>query len=167
MTKNFRNFQLGIGFFLTFQKKSRMFQIIRNLFCLKFIWAKFEQDFFRKKRPLLEGVFEKKSKNFRIFQKACDKSFSDLAQNSLRWSSDKLNVRNFGTFALFFEKVLKKLISSLKFGQISNLKLDFFKLFQKKSRMFQNCAHLFTLNFIWANFEQDQSTFFFEKTGLS
>ena len=75
-------------------------------------------------------------------------------------------MRNFGTFAIFFEKLEKNLISSLKFCQISNLKLDFFQLFQKKSRIFQNLANLFGLNFIWANFEQNQRHFFFEKKGL-
>ena len=53
-----------------------------------------------------------------------------------------------------------------KISEIFNLKLDFFPTFQKKSRMFQKISNLFTLNLIWANFEQDQSTFFFEKKGL-
>ena len=58
----------------------------------------------------------------------------------------------------FFEKVEKNPVSSLKFGKISNLKSDFFLTFQKKSRMFQNCAKLFIRKCIWANFEQDQTS---------
>ena len=38
----------------------------------------------------------------------------------------------------FFWKSWKNPISSLKFGQISNLKSQNFQLFQKKSRIFQN-----------------------------
>ena len=52
--------------------------------------------------------------------------------------SGQINLRNFGTFEIFFEKVEKNPISSLKFGQISNLKSQNFQLFQKKSRIFQN-----------------------------
>ena len=37
---------------------------------------------------------------------------------------------------------------------------DFSPLFLRKIRKLENCAHLFCLKFIWANFEQDQSTFF-------
>ena len=51
-------------------------------------------------------------------------------------------------------------MSSLKFGQISNLKSDFFQLFQKKSQMFQNSANLFVLKYQCAKF---QKFLFFQK----
>ena len=60
---------------------------------------------------------------------------------------------------LFLKKLKKNPISSLKFGQISDLKFNFFLIFQKKSEIFQNLANWFILKFIWANFEQDQRTF--------
>ena len=115
MIKKFRNFQLGIGFFSNFPKKianvPKLRTFIYSELHLSEVWARSEDLFFRKKRPLLEGVFDKK---FQKFQKG----------------------------------------------------IGFFFNFLKKSRMFQNCAHLFPLNFIWANFEQDLRHFFFEKKGL-
>ena len=54
-------------------------------------------------------------------------------------------------------------MSSLKFGQISNLKSDFFQLFQKKSQMFQNSANLFVLKYQCAKF---QKFLFFQKNDL-
>ena len=47
-----------------------------------------------------------------------------------------------------------------KISEISNLESDFFPTFQRKSRMFQIIRNLFCLNYIWANFEQDQRRFF-------
>ena len=44
--------------------------------------------------------------------------------------------------------------------KFSNLESDFFPTFQRKSRMFQIIRNLFCLNYIWANFEQDQRRFF-------
>ena len=44
--------------------------------------------------------------------------------------------------------------------------LTFLNFFKKSALIFQKISNLFTLNLIWANFEQDQSTFFFEKKGL-
>ena len=67
-------------------------------------------------------------------KKKCLRSCSKLAQ--MKFRGDKF--RNFGTFATFFAKSEKNPISSLKFGQISNLKSHYFSLFQKKSQIFQN-----------------------------
>ena len=51
-------------------------------------------------------IFFSKSHYYRglFFRK---KIVSDLAQNLLRWSSEEINVRNFGTFAIFFRKLKK------------------------------------------------------------
>ena len=41
--------------------------------------------------------------------------------------------------------------------------IGFFPHFLSKIRKLENCENLFSLNFIWANFEQDLRQFFFEK----
>ena len=52
-----------------------------------------------------------------------------------------------------------------KISEFFNFKSDFFLILQKKWRMFQNKRNLFTLNFIWQNFEQNQRTFFDREVG--
>ena len=54
----------------------------------------------------------------------------------------------------------------VKFFPIFKLESDFFPNFLSKIRKLENCENLFSLNFIWANFEQDLRQFFFEKKGL-
>ena len=47
----------------------------------------------------------------------------------------------------------------MKFGHISNLESDLFNDFAKKLRMFQKIRNLFSMNFMWANFQQNKGTF--------
>ena len=82
-----------------------------------------------------------------------------FSETSHTWISEQINLRNFGTFEIFFAKSEKNPISSLKFWKISNLKSHYFQLFQKKSQIFQNKRKLFIRKCIWANFESDQRNF--------
>ena len=52
-----------------------------------------------------------------------------------------------------------------KISQFFNFKSDFFLILQKQPPMFQNIRNLFVLNFIWANFQQNQRTFFDQEVG--
>ena len=67
----FRIFQLGIGFFSTFYEQNQKTRKYGKFKCselyLSEVWARSEHLFFRKKRPLLEGVFEKKFQKFPNF----------------------------------------------------------------------------------------------------
>ena len=53
--------------------------------------------------------------------------------------------------------------SFVNFFPIFKLESDFFPHFLSKIRNLENCENLFSLNFIWANFEQNQSKFFSKK----
>ena len=86
-----------------------------------------------------------------------------MFQNSANLFILKFKCAKFQKF-LFFQKnglsssgILKK-----KF-RFSNLKSDFFQLFQKKSQMFQNSANLFVLKYQCAKF---QKFLFFQKNDL-
>ena len=56
--------------------------------------------------------------------------------------------------------------SFVKFFWNFKLESDFFPPFLSKIRKLENCAHLFILNYNWANFEQDLRQFLFEKKSL-
>ena len=132
-----------------------MFQIIRNLFSLNFIWANFEQN--------QRNFFSKKKANFptwnRIFFQLSKKNreCSKIPKIYLAWTSSERILSKIRD--TFFSKKKASLVVGIwkkipKFSQFSNFKSNFFLIFQKKAQIFQNSAKLFILNFIWANFQQ-------------
>jgi len=83
-------------------------------------------------RILMENFFIRKSLG-KFFRQKLFWSCSKLAQIQFRVNKFQIfwNIRD------YFENVKKNPIASLKFGQISNLKSDFYELFRKKSWMFK------------------------------
>ena len=66
---------------------------------------------------MLKNCGKKSDSSSKIGGKFSKKSSSDLAQNWLSCSLKEINFANFGTFATFFAKSEKNLISSLKSGK--------------------------------------------------
>ena len=90
----FPNFELESDFFPTFfeqNHKTRKYRkfILSEVYLSQF-WARSEHLFFRKKRPLLEGVFEKKIQNF--------PNFPTWNRIFFRFKNDFKNFRKLGTF---------------------------------------------------------------------
>ena len=131
---NFPKFQTWNRIFFWFCKKSGECSKINEIYLLWIssepIFSKIWETFFSKKIPIFRKI------SWIFFQKILKKS--PMFQNSANLFILKFKCAKFQKF-LFFQKnglsssgILKK-----KF-QFSNLKSDFFQLFQKKSRIFQN-----------------------------
>ena len=108
-----------------------------HLNIVNFIWANFE----RKKKTFFDHSL------------------------SLHFTYEKIYIRIARNFdlCLFYKGFPCKFFftwkSFVKFFRIFKLESDFFLILQKKPHFFQNCAHLFPLNFIWANFERKKNLF--------
>ena len=87
----------------------------------------------------------------------------------LVWSCSKLaqmkfkenKCAQFSSFLILPKKRWKKFRFKFEIWEIFKLESDFFPHFLSRIRKLENCAHLFILNFIWANFQQNQRTFFY------
>ena len=168
LTKKFRNFQLGIGFFSNFPKKNRECSKIAHIYLL---WTSSERSlskirgpFFPKKKASPRGCFWQKipkiSERNRIFFNFLKKIAN--VPKLRTFISSELHLSKFWARSetIFFSKKKASLVVGFwkknpKMSQISNLTSDFFLILQKKLRMFQNIRNLFVLNFIWVNFHQN------------
>ena len=152
------DFQTWIGFLSTFfeqnQKNRKLRKFISFKLQLSQFWARSEELFFENLPP----IFELESDFFQQFLSKIRKleNCENLFSLNFIWANfeqDLFSKKKASVAVGFWKK-------SPKISQISNLKSDFFLILQKKLRIFQNCENLFVLNFIWANFQQNQRTFF-------
>ena len=134
LCKFFSRFQTWNRIFFWVCKKSCECSKINEIYLLWIssepIFSKIRETFFSKKIPIFRKI------SWIFFQKILKKS--PMFQNSANLFILKFKCAKFQKF-LFFQKnglsssgILKKKI------RFSNLKSDFFQLFQKKSRIFQN-----------------------------
>ena len=139
-----------IGNFSTFSKNSK----IRKIYLIgPTTEQSFSRNYFLEKKILnLNRIF------FHIFWAKSENS--KIAKIYFLWTSSEPILSK-----IFFRKKKASVVVGIwkknpKISQISNLESDFFLILQKKPPMFQNIRNLFVLNFIWANFQQNQRTFF-------
>ena len=145
-------------FFPHFLSKIRKLENCENLFLLNYNWANFEQD----QRNFFLKIYSQFSNLNRIFFHNfwAKSENSKIAKIYFLWTSSEPILSK-----IFFRKKKASVVVGIwkknpKISQISNLESDFFLILQKKPPMFQNIRNLFVLNFIWANFQQNQRTFF-------
>ena len=154
LCKNFPKSQTWNWIFFQLSKKNRECSKISHIYLL---WTSSERSlskirgpFFPKKRPLLEGVFDKKFQKFPkfstwnwIFFQLSKKSLecSKKSQIYLLWTSSEPILSKIR--APFFSKKKASVVvwiwkKNPKISEFFNLKSDFSLILQKKWRMFQN-----------------------------